>query len=110
MASCIAVERVSPLGPKREKGGKENAMPYLLVRHKVEDYERWKPVFDEHGAFREQTGSKGARLWRNANDPNETLILFEWDSMENAQRFTNSDNLREQCSERGLLINQTSTS
>ena len=77
-------------------------MPYLLVRHKVDDYEGWKPVFDEHGTFREQSGSKGARLWRNANDPNETLILFEWDSMENAQRFANSDNLRETMQRSGV--------
>ena len=77
-------------------------MPYLLVGHKVDDYEGWKPVFDEHGTFREQSGSKGARLWRNANDPNETLILFEWDSMENAQRFANSDNLRETMQKAGV--------
>jgi hypothetical protein len=53
-------------------------MPYLLVRHKVEDYERWKPVFDhDHGATREQSGSKGGRILRNADDPNELVILLE---------------------------------
>jgi heme-degrading monooxygenase HmoA len=84
---------------RKEKG---NAMPYLLVRHKVEDYERWKPIFDEYGTFREQTGSQGGRLWRNADDPNETLILFEWDSIENAQRFTDSDSLREAMQRSGV--------
>jgi len=43
-------------------------MPYMLVRHKVEDYENWKPVFEEHGDTRRESGSKGVRLFRNADD------------------------------------------
>ncbi len=45
-------------------------MPYILVRHKVEDYAKWKPVFDEHGAARKAIGSKGGYLFRNIDDPN----------------------------------------
>ncbi len=73
--------------PLAEAGGKGNAMPYMLVRHKVEDYDRWKPIFDEHGAVREESGSKGGRLFRNADDPNETIILFEWDDLDKACQF-----------------------
>ena len=70
-------------------------MAYLLVRHKVEDYERWKPGFDEHGATRTETGFKGGRLFRNADDPNETVILLEWDELDNARQFAQSEDLRE---------------
>ena len=71
-------------------------MPYLLVRHKVEDYERWKPVFDhDHGATREQWGSKGGWILRNADDPDELVILLEWDSVENARRFAEADELQD---------------
>ena len=56
-------------------------MPYLLVRHKIEDYQRWKPVFDhDHGASRKRSGSKGGWILRNAFDPNELVILLEWDN------------------------------
>ena len=34
-------------------------MPYLLIRHKVQDYSRWKPLFDQHGEARKAMGSKG---------------------------------------------------
>jgi hypothetical protein len=44
-------------------------MLYLLVRAKVEDYEKWKPGFDEHSATRQERGSKGGCLFRNADDP-----------------------------------------
>src|SRR4051794_9075408 len=70
-------------------------MSYLLVRHKVEDYERWKPGFEEHGATRKESGSKGVRLFRNADDPNETVIITEWDDLEKAREFAQSDDLRE---------------
>jgi heme-degrading monooxygenase HmoA len=82
-------------------------MPYMLVRHKVEDYERWKPGFEEDGATRKESGSKGVRLFRNADDPSETVILLEWDDLaqtvillewddlENARQFAQSDDLRE---------------
>jgi hypothetical protein len=43
-------------------------MPYMLVRHKVKNYENWKPVFEEHGDTRRESDSKGARLFRNADD------------------------------------------
>jgi heme-degrading monooxygenase HmoA len=78
-------------------------MPYLLVRHKVEDYERWKPVFDhDHAATREQRGSKGGRILRNADDPNELVILLKWDSLDNARQFANADDLREAMQRAGV--------
>jgi heme-degrading monooxygenase HmoA len=89
------IDAIMLVRSSQSEGGKGNVMPYLLVRHKVEDYERWKPGFDEHGSVREQSGSKGGRLFRNAEDPNETVILLEWDNLENARQFAQSEDLRE---------------
>jgi heme-degrading monooxygenase HmoA len=78
-------------------------MPYLLVRHKVEDYERWKPVFDhDHGATRKRSGSKGGWILRNADDPTELVILLEWDTSENARRFAGADETREAMQRAGV--------
>jgi hypothetical protein len=55
-------------------------MPYVLIRHKVEDYKRWKAAFDAHGATRKASGSKGGRLLPSVEDPNELVILLAWDS------------------------------
>ncbi len=62
-------------------------MACVLVRNKVADYEKWKQAFDAHGATRKAGGSKGGRLFRNANDKNETVILLEWDDLEKARQF-----------------------
>ena len=77
-------------------------MPYLLVRHRVEDVTRWKPIFDAHGATRQAAGSRGGQLWRSADDPNELVILFEWDDLERARQFAESDDLRETMQRAGV--------
>ena len=78
-------------------------MAHILVHHKVEDYNKWKPVFDGHGSFRSENGSNGDRVFRSANDPNEIFILFDWDTIENAQKFTQSDALKEAMKEAGVV-------
>ncbi len=80
-------------------------MPYILVRHKVEDYAKWKSLFDEHGAARKASGSKGGYLLRNIDDPNEVVIFVEMDDLEKARQFVQSEDLR-QAMERGGLADQ----
>lgn len=70
-------------------------MPYLLVHHSVEDYVKWRPIFDEHGATRRAGGSQGGRLFRTLQDPNEIVALFQWDDLEKAKQFAGSEDLRE---------------
>ncbi len=70
-------------------------MPYLLVRSKIQDYAKWKPVFDEHAPTREAMGSKGGYVFRNADDPNELLVLLEVEDLSRARQFAQSDDLRQ---------------
>jgi heme-degrading monooxygenase HmoA len=70
-------------------------MPALLIRHRVADYATWKPVFDEHGSTRAANGSRGGRVFQSSADPNEVLILLEWDDLERADLFVLSDDLSE---------------
>jgi quinol monooxygenase YgiN len=68
-------------------------MVYVLARLKVESYAKWKSLFDERSATRKEKGSKEAHLFRNSDDQNEAVILFEWDNRENAQKYMESDEL-----------------
>ncbi len=69
-------------------------MAYILVRHKLADYAKWKPVFDQHGATRKASGSRGGQIFRSAGDPNETVVLLEWDDLAKPRQFAQSDDLR----------------
>ncbi len=77
-------------------------MSYVMVKHKVADYARWKPIFDADGANRQAAGSKGGQLFRSADDPNEVVMLFEWD-LEKARQFSQREELRAKMQEAGVL-------
>jgi len=78
-------------------------MIYLLVHHKVEDYEKWKSVYTEHEASRKAAGSQGARLLRNLNDGNELVVITTWPDVEQAQAFASSPDLRAAMQRAGVL-------
>ena len=78
-------------------------MAQFLVRHKVKDYGKWKPLFDEHAAKRKGGGSKGGRLFRSEKDPNEVVILFEWEDLGKAHKFAESEDLRKTMERAGVV-------
>jgi len=78
-------------------------MPYILVRHKSEDFARWKPVYDGHAATRKAAGCKGARLFRSSTNPSETIVLLEWDDLNKARQFAQSPDLRETMKRAGVV-------
>ena len=82
-------------------------MPYLLVRQKVTDYEQWKSAFDAHSLTRQTHGSRGGQLFRNASDPNELVVLLEWDVLEQARQFAQSEELREVMQRAGVVDHPT---
>jgi hypothetical protein len=77
-------------------------MPYILIDHTVEDYDEWKPHFDDHASTRAEGGSQGGQLFHKEGKPNEIVGLFEMDSLENAHEFV-SDDLREKMQEAGVV-------
>ena len=62
-------------------------LPYVMVKLKVADYARWKPLFDADVATRQAGGSNGGHLFRSADDPNEVVLLLEWE-MEQARQWS----------------------
>jgi quinol monooxygenase YgiN len=77
-------------------------LPYLLERHQVRDYSRWREVFDADVEGRKKAGCRGARVFRNADNPEEVVVLFEWDSLEKARRRIESATLERKFEEAGI--------
>ncbi|VVB89971.1 Antibiotic biosynthesis monooxygenase [uncultured archaeon] len=78
-------------------------MAYLMFRGKVKDYETWKPMFDGLADIRKEYGAKGGRLFRIADNPNELVVLMEWESIEKARKYTQSEHIKK-AFERGGVI------
>jgi hypothetical protein len=51
-------------------------MNYVLVRHKIADFSKWKPVYDAHLPARRKAGANEKHLLHNIDDPSEVIILF----------------------------------
>ena len=70
-------------------------MPYVIVRNRVEDYTHWKRGWDMGAAMRRDGGVRSEQLFRNPGEPNEVLVLLEYDTMEQARAFVQSAPLQE---------------
>jgi hypothetical protein len=77
-------------------------MVHIIVRHKVADFAKWKPVYEDHRSMREAAGIKDQHLWRNADDPNEIILLFEAPDMAKAKEFADSTDLKEKMQAAGV--------
>lgn len=77
-------------------------MPSLLIRHHVASYPVWKAAFDEFELTRRANGSQGGWIFRDVADPRHLLVLLEWDDLERARLFIDSDDLREAMAQAGV--------
>jgi hypothetical protein len=74
----------------------------MIVRHRVADFDAWKPVFDEHQGMRAQSGISGHTLHRDQDDPNTVTVVFNVADVGRAQAFATSDDLREVMTRAGV--------
>jgi hypothetical protein len=78
-------------------------MNYLIFRTKVEDFNRWKPVFDDDKLVRKAAGLKELHVLRNIDNQNEIVLLFEVSDIAKAKEFSTSADLKEKMQESGVL-------
>ena len=67
---------------------------FMFVRHKVNDYPKWKEVFDSFIDFRRKSGEKSYHIFHPEDEPDNLYLLFAWDNLENAKKFSNSQELK----------------
>ncbi len=65
-------------------------MNYLLVRHKVANFETWHSVFASHAEAQQKAGLRLLHLLRLTADLNDIVMLFEVSDPEKARAFTGS--------------------
>ena len=73
----------------------------VAIQHPVTDYEAWKKVYDEenpvalgHAVF--------ARVNRSVDDPNTIAVVAGFESLDKAQAFLNSPDLKEAMQRAGV--------
>jgi heme-degrading monooxygenase HmoA len=77
-------------------------MAAVIVQHHVEDYDRWYPEFKAHGEVRRAHGGTGHQIYRVADDPNDLLIVNEFETLDGAKAFTQDPSLKEAMGRAGV--------
>ncbi len=78
-------------------------MAHMMIRHKVADFAKWKPAFEDHRPAREAAGITDLHLWRNADDQNEVISVFEVSDVAKAKEFAGSSDLKEKMQSAGVI-------
>ncbi len=78
-------------------------MTYVLIRHKIENYNKWKIIYDSHFPAREKAGLTEKNLFRNTEDINEIVLLFEAKDLKKAQDFISSEDLHKVFDDAGVM-------
>ena len=78
-------------------------MGFILIRHKVRDFNTWKTGYDAHQTKRKEAGLTECYLLRGADDPNEVVMLFEAEDLNRAKAFAASAELRDKMQEVGVI-------
>jgi len=82
-------------------------MGLVIVRHKVKDFATWKKAFDAHAGAQKASGLTNPRVYRSADDGNETVVLFDAADMSKAKAFGASPDLKSTMQAAGVIDQPT---
>jgi hypothetical protein len=78
-------------------------MAWLQIRHRVQDYNQWKRVYDETAEYKRHQGWKRYRLFQVAGDRTSLLVMEQFETLEQARSYAESEYLREAFTVGGVL-------
>jgi len=78
-------------------------MSYVLIRHKVANYAKWKRTVQAVRAWRKASGEKSFQVFRSSNAPNDLTVVCGWDSTARMRKFLESAELRERMKQAGVV-------
>ena len=76
---------------------------WLMVTHRIKNYEVWKKDFDENQDIRVEYGITTIGIGRDNARPNQISVMFGCDDTEKAVEFANSEELRNEMDEAGVI-------
>ena len=78
-------------------------MPYVMIRHKVANYAKWKSGVKAAAKLRKSSGEKCLYVCRDSKIPNDLLVWCEWDTAARMKKFVKSAELRKAMKAVGVI-------
>jgi hypothetical protein len=69
-------------------------MATMFIRHTVSDYKAWRKVYDDVAPMQKAGGVTAQAVYQAADNPNDITVTHEFGSVEAAQAFAKSDELK----------------
>jgi hypothetical protein len=81
----------------------------MVAKHKVSNYAKWKPSYDEHDSLRLASGIHSYVIGRGLQDSNMIMVAVKVDDMAKAKAFSKDPSLKK-AMQKGGVIGQPSFS
>ena len=74
----------------------------IFIRIKVEDYGKWKRVYDRLASLRKESGAQAATIYRDPKDANVVITVHQFKDWDSATAWSNSKGLKSAMAEAGV--------
>ena len=69
-------------------------MSAMIIQTTVRDYAAWRPAYDAHEPSRNGAGITNGRVYQNAENSYDLVIVFDVADVEKARVWSNGDDLK----------------
>jgi hypothetical protein len=83
-------------------------MNYLIVKHRVEDFDTWHEVFHSNEHMLAESGFGKMEILRGAFEPNLVVVILEVKDQAKAKAFTSSQGALDSANLGGVIGNPES--
>ncbi len=75
----------------------------VIMQHEVEDFTKWKRVFEADEPKRAKAGVKLLGLYTSVKNPNDVTMIFEAPGVEVLEAYTSNPNVQEDMKKAGVI-------
>ena len=76
---------------------------HIVVRHQVNDYKTWRPIYDKHKDIFKPYGIKLAHVFSDLENENEVTVIAEAKDLQSAKAFVSDESLHKAMKESGVI-------
>ena len=77
-------------------------MYYAILVVKVKDYNEWLTTFPDISLIK-NNGVESARVLQSLKNPNMAMVITEWEDLESAKKFAESNELKDRMQAYGAI-------
>lgn len=78
-------------------------MAVVILTHKVENYQKWKPIYDKDVERRKKAGLKEIICGQKSGEPNNVYMIFESSDPNKAKEMLNDTELKGLMDDAGVI-------